>query len=112
MRTYRYSTTLNWADEEIEVEVSYTVTWGSPETGPSYGCGGTPADPDEINDLKLISWGPEAVTSLLDWNDRDDILDAVLEERFDQMIENAADENASDYEHVLEQRAERQREPD
>lgn len=36
-RRYTYATTLNWGGDtptaEIEVEVSYEVAWGSPETG-------------------------------------------------------------------------------
>jgi hypothetical protein len=39
-RRYTYVSTLNWGGDiptaEVEVEVSYTVAWGSPETG-NYG---------------------------------------------------------------------------
>lgn len=38
---------------EIEVEVSYAVTWGRPEQAPTYSHGGLPADPDEIHDVQL-----------------------------------------------------------
>lgn len=38
-RRYNYTTTLNWGGDtptaEIEVEVSYEVAWGSPESGRS-----------------------------------------------------------------------------
>lgn len=57
-RRYTYTTTLNWGGDtptaEIEVEVSYTVAWGSPETGrygpPEHydpGCG------DMVEDIRL-----------------------------------------------------------
>lgn len=56
---YTYATTLEYSTEsgpdEIEVEVSYTVTWGSPEQAPAYDHGGLPADPDEVNDIALLS---------------------------------------------------------
>jgi hypothetical protein len=38
-----------------DVEVTYSVTWGAPETPPAYAHGGLPADPDEIDDLRLRS---------------------------------------------------------
>lgn len=39
--------------EEIELVVTYIVTPGSPETGPSYACGGTPAEPDEVEIVSI-----------------------------------------------------------
>lgn len=38
---------------EGEATVTYSVVWGAPETGPTYACGGTPADPDEVNDITV-----------------------------------------------------------
>jgi hypothetical protein len=56
-RRFSYTTTLEWGGDtpsaEIEVTVSYLVTWGAPEQGPSYASGGQPADPDEIDDIRL-----------------------------------------------------------
>lgn len=37
----------------IEVEITYAFTPGCPETGPTYSCGGTPAEPDEIEALNV-----------------------------------------------------------
>lgn len=56
-RRYTYATTLSWGDgmatAEVEVEVSYTVVWGSPETPPAYSHGGLPADPTLVEDIRL-----------------------------------------------------------
>ena len=58
MTRYTYATCLNWGGDEptaeIEVEVSYTVAWGSAETGRF----GVPEDydpgsPDEVEDLRV-----------------------------------------------------------
>lgn len=55
---YTYTTTIVGTTdagepEELEVEVSYAVVWGRPETPPAYDHGGLPADPDEIDDVRL-----------------------------------------------------------
>ena len=42
---------------ELAVSIGYRVTWGAPETGPTYSCGGQPADPDEI---ELVDVSPES----------------------------------------------------
>ena len=57
-RRYTYSTTLNWGGDtptaEIEVEVSYSVAWGSPETG-RYGDPSNydPGSGDLVEDIRL-----------------------------------------------------------
>lgn len=40
-----------------ELEITYSFTAGSPATGPTYACGGTPAEPDEVEliSAKMIS---------------------------------------------------------
>jgi len=38
---------------EGEATVDYTVEWGAPERGPAYDLGGLPADPDEIDDVRV-----------------------------------------------------------
>lgn len=43
---------LDSQDWKVEVEANYTP--GAPETGPSYACGGTPADPDEVEVRRVI----------------------------------------------------------
>lgn len=58
MGRYRYATCLSWGGDiptaEVEVVVSFGVTWGSPETGrfgppESY----DPGSPDEVEDIRL-----------------------------------------------------------
>lgn len=39
--------------EEVELVVTYSVTPGRPETGPTYSCGGTPAEPDEVEIVSI-----------------------------------------------------------
>jgi hypothetical protein len=39
--------------EEAELVVTYSVTPGRPETGPTYSCGGTPAEPDEVEIVSI-----------------------------------------------------------
>lgn len=39
---------------EGEVEVEFEYTPGSPGTGPSYACGGTPPDPAELEVLRIV----------------------------------------------------------
>lgn len=59
MTRYTYSTTLSFGTDgepsysEIDVQVSYRVVWGAPETPPAYSHGGLPADPDEVDDVRL-----------------------------------------------------------
>ena len=55
-RRYTYATCLGWGGDpptaEIDVEISYTVAWGSPETG-RFGAPEDydPGSPDEVEDL-------------------------------------------------------------
>ena len=39
--------------EEVELVVTYSVAPGCPETGPTYSCGGTPAEPDEVEIVSI-----------------------------------------------------------
>lgn len=59
-KTYTFTTTLSWGGDtptaELEIECSYSVVWGSPETGRF----GPPEDydpgaPDLIEDIKILS---------------------------------------------------------
>lgn len=59
---YRYATTLAFGDDgepgyaEVDVEVSYTVAWGSPETGAGYMADPykyDPGSPDVVEDVRL-----------------------------------------------------------
>lgn len=39
---------------EIECEITFAFLKGAPEQGPSYASGGQPADPDEIEVVKVV----------------------------------------------------------
>lgn len=121
-RRHTYTTTLNWGGDtptaEVEVTVSYLVCWGTPEQGPSYASGGQPADPDEIDDIRLdlvegkprpwnIAWG--YVT------DDDFALDCVekiegSDHHMEAMLIEAAEADAGDAADAAERRAEDRRE--
>lgn len=53
---YRYATTLDFGEDEHEVEVSYTVAWGQPESGRGYMADPylyDPGSPDEVECLRV-----------------------------------------------------------
>jgi hypothetical protein len=59
---YRYSTTLSFGSDgepnysEVDVTVSYTVAWGSPESGAGYMADPyryDPGSPDVVEDIRL-----------------------------------------------------------
>ena len=58
MTTHTYTTELTWGGDEptaeIEVEVEFDVDWGRPATGPTYACGGEPAEPAEITNIRVV----------------------------------------------------------
>jgi hypothetical protein len=55
---YRYATCLAWGGDvptaEVEVEVSYTVAWGSPETGAGYMADPYLYDPGSPDEVELV----------------------------------------------------------
>lgn len=40
---------------EVEVNVTGTFLPGCPEQGPTYACGGQPAEPDSMEDVEVVS---------------------------------------------------------
>jgi hypothetical protein len=51
-------TTLNRHDEdETEVTVEYVYRPGRPEQGPTYDCGGQPAEPPEVEIIRVTANG-------------------------------------------------------
>lgn len=121
-RRYTYTTELTWGGDEPtaehEVTVSYTVAWGAPEQGPTYWHGGLPADPDEVDDIRL-----EAVDGKLrpcgmgyGFIKDDEFADMVAEQFYGSerlmagLLTNAAEEAAADYDEAMEYRAEQRRE--
>lgn len=39
---------------EVEVDLTGTYNPGFPETGPTYDCGGTPAEPESMEDVEAV----------------------------------------------------------
>lgn len=73
MSTLSYDVTL----EDCEVE--YTcISRGRPEQGPTYSCGGQPAEPPEFE--ITVRYNGQDITAMLDEDEMDDIRDRVLED--------------------------------
>lgn len=122
-RRYTYACTLTWGGDvptaEVEVEVSYTVAWGSAESG-RFGPPERydPGSASEVEDIKLLTvsgkprpWDmgfgfitdnefEEMVVERLEGSQRD----------LDCMLEHAGEEAAADHEDYLDRRAEAKRE--
>lgn len=108
-RRYTYATCLNWGGDEptaeIEVEVSYTVAWGSAETGRF----GPPEDydpgsPDAVEDLRVekidgrpVEASPGLLVPIME--KLEDIEDALFPDLIANAvkIEAARDDEAADY---------------
>lgn len=121
-RTYTYSTGLSWGGDvptaEVDVEVSFTVAWGSPETGrfgpvESY----DPGSASEVEDIKLLTVNgkprPWGMYSGYVRNEDDefeaDVIDK-LEAHHDDMLREAAEIEADREIQAQEYRAEARRE--
>lgn len=74
---------------DIAVEVEYTcISKGRPESGPTYSCGGEPAEPPEFQIDRVMCNGV-------------DILNALSEDTLELLRDHAADDyedNGPDYE--------------
>lgn len=99
-RRYTYATTLAYSTgdvpetDEVEVEVSYTVAWGSPETG-NYG---PPEDydpgcPSEVEGLKLLS--VDGVGGPFDQHDEAAILQTIAMNHTEAMLIEAGEMEAA-----------------
>jgi hypothetical protein len=67
--------------EETEVVVEYTYHPGRPEQGPTYDCGGQPAEPPEVEIVRVTAGGVEI-----------DATDAELEAWTTYALENCEDD--------------------
>lgn len=96
---YTYATSLTYSTgdvpevDEVEVEVSFTVAWGSPETG-NYGPPEhyDPGSPDEVEDLKLMS--VDGVGEPFDQHDEAAILQEIAQNHTGAMLEEAGEREA------------------
>lgn len=120
-RSFTYAATLTWGGDiqtgEAEVECSYTVTWGAPEQGPSYASGGQPADPDEIDDVRILrvdgkpwpvdmSSGHQTAAQ-----DHEMLIEKLLADCYDDMIAEAVEWDTDDRARYDEDRREDDRWP-
>lgn len=120
MATHRYTHTLSLSlggDEptwEGEVDVIYTVTWGAPGTGPTYACGGTPPDPDEVEVQEIgfpTDWAAtQSMPALIEFTDR--LIDKIhgSDALLDELLQAAAEDEAAAYDDAMERRWEDRRE--
>lgn len=114
--SYTYETTISFGGDtptaELDVRFSFTVSWGTPETPPCYAHGGLPADPDEVDDIRVV-----AVNGLPSgWSDHqsdagvaDTLINALTEDDYARMLEEAIEADASDYEAYQEMLADERR---
>lgn len=86
---------------EIELVVTYSVTPGSPETGPTYACGGTPAEPDEVEIVSIKHNGQPFYLS-------DEEEDALLQQAINRAGEDLAEEHAAEMDWRYQERRDRQ----
>ena len=75
--------------EEVELVVTYSVAPGCPETGPTYSCGGTPAEPDEVEIVSIKRNG-----QLITLSDEEE--EALWEMAIGRAGDDLADEYASE----------------
>ena len=75
--------------EEVELVVTYSVAPGCPETGPTYSCGGTPAEPDEVEIVSIKHNGKPITLS-------DEEEEALWEMAIGRAGDDLADEYASE----------------
>lgn len=98
---------------EGEVEFSYLVSWGAPEQGPTYASGGQPADPDEIDDLRV-----EAIDGRKSgWSEyqsdaevAQDMAERLTDDDYAAMLTEAQEQAVADHDAAMEARWEDRRE--
>jgi hypothetical protein len=114
----RYTTTLSLSiggdtpTWEGEAEVSYTVAWGRGPTPPSYSHGGLPADPDEVNDIRVTHIDGRPVAAIEYGKLEAETLETHIEcsdALLCQLLTDAAEQHAAEYEAAMERRWEAQR---
>jgi len=101
---YRYATTLSFGSDgepnysEVEVEVSFTVAWGSPETGAGYMADPykyDPGSPDEVEDLRLEQVDGRHPNEATDQEAEALILQEIAQNHTEAMLQEARDREAA-----------------
>jgi hypothetical protein len=72
MSTHKFTAQCPFAGDYVPVVITFNFKKGAPEQGPSYSCGGVPADPDEIEFVTVglnmtESLPPQLITMLEAW---------------------------------------------
>lgn len=120
-KTFTHYTTVNLGNDEgseFEVTLTFTVAWGSPETGRF----GRPEDYDpgcgsEVEDIKVVEinsltsgWGDAFACGFeTDKQVADAIIEALTDADLDRMLVEASEEAAADAIEAAEYRAESRR---
>lgn len=94
---------------EGEATVTYTVVWGAPETGPTYDCRGQPADPDEVNDIKVTHIDGVSIAESMYGKYEAETLESHIEcsdRLIEELLSIAAAQAADDYADMLDRRDE------
>lgn len=114
-RHYTHTLSLSLGGDEPtwegEATVSYAVTWGAPERGPTYACGGTPADPDEIDDIRVIAIDARPIDDTT--SDHADLLADLIEGSdalLSELLQAAAEDDIAAHDDAMERRWEERRE--
>jgi hypothetical protein len=94
---YTYATTLDLGDgEEHEVEVSFSVAWGSPEIGRGYMAdpyGYDPGSPDLVEDVHLAL--VDSMPNPLDQEGTAMVLQKLTQNHEEAMLEEASQREAA-----------------
>lgn len=86
-RRFTFDTTVG--KREAEVRVTYSMTPGRPEQGPTYACGGQPAEPPEIEIVSVKQNGKEVFLS-------DDEMETLEQEAWNRAEDDWRDEQAAE----------------
>ena len=120
-RTYHYETTLSWGGDEptaeVDIKVSFTVAWGSSETGrfgppENY----DPGSADEIENIKLLTVDNRAGPWDMGYGflSDDEFAEMVVEmleaDHADRMLHEATEEDDGRRDEAAEYRAEARQE--
>ena len=120
-RLYSYACTLTWGGDtptaELEIECSYSVAWGSPESGRF----GPPEDYDPgagdvVEDIKILTVGDKPWPVDLSFGfqtpaqDHETLVDQLISDHETDMLAEAVDVEAGREEAAAEDRFERMRE--
>lgn len=119
---YRYACTLSWGGDEptaeIDVTVSYSVAWGSPESGAGYMADPASYDPgsgDVVEDIKILTvdgkpWPVDVTYGFLGELATYGLLaDKLLDDHEEAMILAAIEDEAAREDQAADDRFERMR---